>query len=228
MVDPDGGQTLDMTGRNLEARERILSRRSPFAGLSRDRIQEAMSLADQGLSPDEMTAMRLSRPRFETSTLEIGDRDLGPVPQYTSTEMNEPSASDLSRSAAFWKISGQPLDMATGEADVTKTLAEAGKEEGLEKFYEAQAAEMGKPDTMSFEEFAAKVLPALKAAGITDIEGALIGLWEYQQTGVRPEQKPEEETGAYGKPKKGFFRRLFSGDEEEPAAPEELDARFRR
>ena len=224
MVDPDRGQTLDMTGRNLEARERILSRRSPFAGLSRDRIQEAMSLADQGLSPDEMTAMRLSRPRFETNTLDVGGKE------YEMEEMIEPSASDLSRSAAFWKISGQPLDMATGEADITKTLAEAGKEEGLEKFYEAQAAEMGKPDTMSFEQFAAKVLPALKAAGITDIEGALIGLWEYQQTGVRPEQKPEEETGAYGpkNSKKGFFRRLFSGDEEEPAAPEEYDARFRR
>ncbi len=145
MVDPERGQTLNMMGPypragNISAIDRIMSRQSPFKGVSPERYQEAMALADEGLSPDEMTARRLSRPRFETNTLKVGDIE------YPMTEMVEPSRGDLSRSAEYWKMAGQPLAMRMGEAEVEKDLASATRERALAESYLREPQERG-PDS---------------------------------------------------------------------------------
>lgn len=202
-----GGGTLDMTGQgNAAAREQILSRGSPFEGLSRQQYGDVQTLADQGLSPDEMTAMRLSRPRFQTETLETGGRE------YDISQMIEPSGQDLARSAAYWKIAGQPLEMRGQEADIEQAFAEAEARRGLGEQYRATAETMmrGEPvdQTRALDSFS----KLLQTSGIFDdptfseltAEQKLIRLrqmWDQFLGGV-----PEEETatprigrmGSYG------------------------------
>jgi hypothetical protein len=201
-----GGGTLDMTGGNLAAKESILSRGSPFEGLSRQQYGDVQTLADQGLSPDEMTAMRLSRPRFETNIVEAGGRE------YPMTEMIEPSGQDLARSAAYWKIAGQPLEMRGQEADIEQAFAEAEARRGLGEQYRATAETMlrGEPvdQTRALDSFS----KLLQTSGILDdptfseltAEQKLIRLrqmWD-QFLGGAPEQEASTPSigrmGSYG------------------------------
>ena len=224
-----GGGTLDMTGGNLAAKERILSRGSPFEGLSRQQYGDVQTLADQGLSPDEMTAMRLSRPRFQTETLQIGEDG----PSYDISQMVEPSREDLSRSAEYWKMAGQPLEMRAGEEEIGKIAGEAAKEAGLGELYSAQAGSYGADKSVEFEDFVAKIAPALKGMDAEEARKMVIAMWEFKTTGKWPANIPGTDEGGGAYPGEtsppGFFRRLFGGGTKPEVMPdEEGDLRYRR
>jgi hypothetical protein len=167
-VMPDENARLDMTKPgNASAMESIMSRRSPFEGVGRDTLAAAQQMVDSGMSPDEYTARRLSRPRFQTETLETGGKE------YDISQMVEPSREDLSRSAEYWKLAGKPLGMEESRAGIQKTLGEAQRESGTGEYYQAQAdairAKMKElPPQTTFMDFFKAISPSLEGMSIDD------------------------------------------------------------
>jgi hypothetical protein len=204
---PDESATLDMTGEgNRQAMEAIMSRRSPFEGLGRSRIAEAQNVIESGISPDEMTAMRLSRPRFQQETLEIeaplmerleaGWRgEAAPAGrQYDISQMVEPSREDLSRSAEYWKLSGMPDALEQQRATTGKILGEAQHQAGQGEYYSAQAVAVREkmnalPEQISFEEFIKNMAPFVEGDSPEDAWEKLTR-WYDQRYGTK--QTPED------------------------------------